>query len=202
MSATPRLLCSVLFAAGLVTTAVHAADAAPAAAPSETSIKELMKLTESRKLIDGLPSQVEAAMQSALQEALGGDSLTPEQEKVLKELGAKTTTLFRKEMSWEVLEPMFLTVYSKTFTQPEIDGMIAFYKTEPGQAVIAKMPAVMQSTMDLVQERMQTLQPQLIQYQHEAVQQLQAIEQAAPAQPPADKPTDKPADKKDEAPAK
>ena len=175
MSMLPRVLLLALRAAQ----AAGAADPAPAPvpavpAPTAASVKELITLTESRKLVDEVPGQVESAMQSAMQEAFGSEDLTPPQQKIVDDMGAKATALFKQEMGWGVLEPLFIAVYTKTFTQPEIDGMIAFYKSEAGHAVIAKMPLVMQNTMELVQERMMTLEPKLQQLQQDALEQLQA----------------------------
>ena len=51
----------------------------------------------------------------------------------------------------------------RTFTRrqrlPIIQGMLAFYRTPAGQAVIEKMPLVMQNTMQAVQERMGAMMP-------------------------------------------
>ena len=71
-------------------------------------------------------------------------------------------------LDWKKLEPIYVRIYQKTFTQQEIDGMIAFYKTSAGQAVISKMPAAMQNTMDEMQglmapvmEKMQRMQQEV-----------------------------------------
>jgi len=187
MSILPRVLPSTLVATLIltliVTQAAGAADPTLAAAgPTQDSIKELLTITESRKLVDGVPGQVESAMQESMQDAFDGEPPTPAQQKVLTEMGAKATALFKAEMGWGVLEPLFIEVYSKTFTQSEVDGMIAFYKTEPGRAVIAKMPLVMQNTMELMQERMMALGPRLQQLQEEAIEQLQPTEKEDAAQ--------------------
>jgi hypothetical protein len=60
----------------------------------------------------------------------------------------------REELSWEKLEPMYLEIYRKSFNQEEVDGILAFYKTPAGAAMIKKMPLVLQESMVAVQKNM------------------------------------------------
>lgn len=83
----------------------------------------------------------------------------------------------RELMRWEVLEPILIDIYRQSFTQSEIDGMLAFYRSEVGQAVIAKMPVVMQNSIQAMQARVAALMPKLQQLQRETVAQLIATEQ-------------------------
>lgn len=48
-----------------------------------------------------------------------------------------------KHMSWKSLERGFVEDYVETFSQAEIEDMIAFYKTPTGAKAIAAMPALM-----------------------------------------------------------
>jgi hypothetical protein len=52
-----------------------------------------------------------------------------------------------------------LQLYTSTLSQAEVDGMNAFYRSPAGQAVIAKMPLMMQSLMKVLMERMQVMMP-------------------------------------------
>src|SRR6266404_1182651 len=81
----------------------------------------------------------------------------------------KMVTIMREELNWESLEPMYVDIYHETLTQDEVNGMIAFYKTPAGRAVIKKLPAVMQRSMAAVQQRM----PGLIQKLQAATQDAQ-----------------------------
>ncbi len=49
---------------------------------------------------------------------------------------------------------MFTEIYQESFSQEEIDGLIAFYASPAGRAYIDKMPLVMQKTMTVMQSRM------------------------------------------------
>jgi hypothetical protein len=89
-----------------------------------------------------------------------------------------------EELSWRNYEPLYLDIYARSLTQEEVDGMLAFYATLAGKAVIAKMPTIMQLTMEAVQQRMLLWMPKVAQMQQEAVDRLKAAEstETKPAQ--------------------
>jgi len=72
-------------------------------------------------------------------------------------------------------------IYRKSFSQSEIDGMLKFYKTPAGKAVIAKMPVVMQNTMQVMQGEMAEMVPKMQQLMADTASQIQAL-----GKPPAD----------------
>ncbi len=55
--------------------------------------------------------------------------------------------------------------------------MIAFYKTPSGQAVIKKMPVVVQQSVMMSQSMIQTLMPKMQQIQKEFISEVRAAEQ-------------------------
>ncbi len=167
----------VLVALMLSAVTVFAEDAAP----SDASILELMAVTQSRKLLDAQMGQIDGVMQSAFKKSLGDRTMTPEQQQIMDEMRTRTVALFREEMKWESLEPLLIDIYKKSFTQDEIDGMLTFYRSPTGQAVIAKMPQVMQYTMKTMQERMLKLIPQMQQIQSDAMARLKAVQRKATA---------------------
>lgn len=150
------------------------ADETPA---SEASVRELLAVMDSRKAIENTLSQVDAMMQASIKDALQGKTLTADQERIFADMRARMLALLNDAMQWEVLEPMFIDVYEKFFSQKEVEGMIKFYKSETGRAVIAKLPTVLQHTTGLMQDRMAAMMPQLQQIQRETVAQLTATEQ-------------------------
>jgi len=115
--------------------------------PSEASIRQLLELSHADKLIDTLMNQMGRAVNSGIQAATRGKQLLPEDQKSIDDFQAKWQALFRQELSMDKLTPIYIKVYQKTFTQKEIDDVIAFYKTPSGQAMINKLPLVMQNTM-------------------------------------------------------
>jgi len=145
-------------------------------APSEDSIRRLLEVTEARKLLDGMMAQIDTLMRRNMDQALRGRQLTSEQEAIIARMRNKMADAFREEMAWDKLEPLYVRVYRDTFTQTEVDGMLAFYRTDAGRAVIVKMPAVLQTTMGQMQQRMQPLIAKMRTIEQEALTELRATE--------------------------
>jgi hypothetical protein len=59
-------------------------------------------------------------------------------------------------------------------TQEEVDGIVAFYKTPPGQAMVQKLPALMQASGQRMQQQLAPVMEKLKQLQQETFLQLQA----------------------------
>ena len=57
--------------------------------------------------------------------------------------------------------PMFVKAYADTFTDSEIDAIVAFYKTPAGKAMIEKQPALTAKIMQTIQAQMADLMPQI-----------------------------------------
>jgi uncharacterized protein len=69
--------------------------------------------------------------------------------------------VLREELSWAVMRPGMAQIYRETLTQEEVNGLIAFYRTPAGQALITKMPQIMQRSMVYTQSRMATVSPRI-----------------------------------------
>jgi len=108
-------------------------------------------------------------MQQTIAQATKGQQIPPKVQKDIDQRRGEMLAMMKDLLDWKKLEPMYVRIYQKTFTQSEVDGMIAFYKTPAGQAVMSKMPAAMQNTMDEMQqlmgpvmEKMQRLQQDVV----------------------------------------
>ena len=167
-----KRLILAFFALAATSTYVFAAPPAP----SEDSIRRLLEVTEARKLLDGMMTQVDALMRRNMEQALRGRQLTPEQEAIVARMRNKMADAFREEMAWDKLEPLYVRVYRDTFTQAEVDGMLDFYRTDAGRALIVKMPAVIQTTMGEMQQRMQPMIAKMRAIEEEALAELRTTE--------------------------
>jgi len=66
-----------------------------------------------------------------------------------------------QEMSWEKMKDDYISLYAETFTEEELKGIIAFYKSSAGQAFTTKQPELMRRTMELTQKRMLQWMPKI-----------------------------------------
>jgi hypothetical protein len=142
--------------------------------PSEASIKQLLEVGQAHKLTDETIAQMDAYMRQTMQQATQGQQIPPEIQKDIEGREAEMMAAMKEVLDWNKLEPMYVRIYQKSFTQGEVDGMIAFYKTPTGQALLTKMPVVMQNTMNEVQQMMQPMMQRLQRMQQEVVAEIQA----------------------------
>jgi uncharacterized protein len=157
-----RLL-AVLIVYALTSTFAVAADSPP----SQESLQRLLTVTDAKRMLQEALSTVDQSMEMGIKQALKGQTLNAQEQKAIDEMRTRMSALFRESLAWDTLEPMFLDIYSRSLTQGEVDGMLAFYATDAGRAVIAKMPLIMQNTMQAMQGRMQTLAPKIAQIQQD-----------------------------------
>src|SRR2546421_8094636 len=139
---------------GLISPLADAADTPP----SEASIKQLLEVTHAHQLLDNMMSQIDAMMKNAMQQVTQGQPPPPEVQKSFDKAHNEIMTMFKEQFTWDKMEPVYVRVYQKSLSQPEVDGMVAFYKTPIGQSVIGKMPVIMQNSMN---ETMQMMGPMM-----------------------------------------
>jgi hypothetical protein len=66
-----------------------------------------------------------------------------------------------KYMSWASVKEDMIKIYMTEFTEPEIRELIAFYQTPVGKKTVQKLPALLQKSAELSQQRMQQHLPEL-----------------------------------------
>jgi hypothetical protein len=116
-------------------------------------------------------------MQQSLAQATQGRDIPPKLQKDIDKWQAEVFASMKDLLDWGKLEPIYVRIYQKSFSQEEVDGMIAFYKTPAGQAVISKMPAVMQNTMDEMQQMMGPVMQKMQKMQQDVVAEMKATNQ-------------------------
>jgi uncharacterized protein len=161
------LVC-VLISAGAV-----AANNAPA---SDASIREMLELTNARQIIEGVKGQMGAMMNTAMQNATRGQTLTPERQAIIDRMSAKMSAVASDMLTWDALLPIYMRTYRESFTQDEIDGVIKFYKSAAGQAYVKKLPLVMQNVMREMQGVMKPAQEKMMAIQRESMQELKNLQ--------------------------
>lgn len=137
--------------AALATSTLLLALPAHAAEPSAESVDKLLVVTKSQALVEQMYGHMESAMRAGMQQALGGRRLTDRQQALVERAPAEFAAVMRQELSWEKIKPIQAGIYRETFTQEEINGLIAFYESPLGRSFIDKMPVVMQRSNQLMQ---------------------------------------------------
>jgi uncharacterized protein len=161
----------------LTTTAAFAQDPSPTSPsetrPSEDSVRRLLEVTQVKKTLQTISEQMDTSFAAMVKKQLGDEQeLTPEQQQAIEARRKAAADMIRSLLSWDSMEPLYLKVYEETFSQSEIDGMLEFYATAAGQAVIAKLPLAAKNTMSEMQQRVQQMIPKLQQMARETAEQV------------------------------
>jgi hypothetical protein len=129
-------------------------------ASKRAKVEELVSVMHMDRMMNQMLEAIKGQTEQAMQQP-GADSMTPEQKKIETDYQAKALQIVIDSMGWKAMEPEFVTLYAQNFTEEEIDGMVTFYKSPTGQAVLNKMPQLMSSAMQLAQSRMVDIQPKM-----------------------------------------
>jgi uncharacterized protein len=115
----------------------------------EAKIDRILALTKAESLTD----QVFAQMKTLMASMMPPDA-TEKQRARAQELDAKLLDLVKSRMGWDKMRPEYVRMYSETFSDGEIDGMLTFYQSPAGRAMLEKMPLLISKSMALAQSRM------------------------------------------------
>ncbi len=118
-----------------------------AAPPTPQSVDAMLIATRAEKVLDSMFTIFDQSIRQGMAASLQGQTPNAEQQRILDAMPGQLAQVFREEMTWAKLRPIYVRVYQETFTQEEVNAITAFYKTPAGAASIDKMPVVMQKSM-------------------------------------------------------
>lgn len=119
------------------------------------NIEEIFAITKADQMQQQVFSQLEAMAAAQLQKTPG----YVQNPDALREMNQRLFQILTQRMNWGKIKPSFVTLYDETFSASEISGMLAFYKTPAGAAMLSKMPVLMSKTMTLAQALMADAMP-------------------------------------------
>jgi uncharacterized protein len=152
------------------------AGAAHATPATEASIEEMLKASNAKGLMESVRSQMDGYMKQVMHQATEGKAVTPERQAILDRLGTEMGQIAGSALDWDKMKPMYVRIYSESFTKEEIDGIVKFYKSPAGKAMIDKMPLVMKSLMGEMQGFMKPMMEQMKAAQQRAMDDLKALD--------------------------
>src|SRR5260370_9431590 len=88
-------------------------------------------------------------------------NVSPAEMAKMEDRQKRLFALISEKTSWAHMKPVYAKAYSDTFNEGEIDGILAFYKSPAGKAMIDKQPALNGKIMTNVQAQMADLMPQI-----------------------------------------
>ena len=137
----------------------------PAARADEAShrakVEEMLRLTKTESGLHEQLTNLQTRVGELSKQQFNLPSPTADQTASIKEYETKVQQITTDEVGWEQVRPVIVKLYSDSFTDADLDGIIAFYKSPAGEALVAKMPQVAGKTTSTIQDRIKELQPKL-----------------------------------------
>lgn len=160
-------------------------DDATAADPARLAkVEKLFVVMHIERTMDQMMGMMQQMIAQSTKGMPGMDALTPEQEKLVADYQKKAMKLATDTVGWKAMEPDYARIYATTFTDEQIDAMTTFYSSPAGQALLDKTPEIGQQTMQAVQGKMATLQPQIRKLMEDFAAQMKAASPTTPKPAP------------------
>ena len=122
--------------------------------------QEMLGLLHMDRLLDQMMNNMLDQM-STVTKQLGGNNVKPEDQTKIEEFQKKVLQLIQSQMGWKALEPDYVDMYAKNFTDEQLDAILVFYKSPAGAALIEKLPTLTTQGTELAQAKVAILMPQL-----------------------------------------
>ncbi len=132
-----------------------------AAQLSDSSVNELIRAMQLETLLNQALKQMDEGMskgmEQGLQKSIQGKELNSTQKTAVEKFRTKFEQTVKEELSFAKVKDIYVQSYKETFTQQEVDGITAFYRSPAGKAFTEKYPAAMQKANSLMQSRISPL---------------------------------------------
>lgn len=130
-------------------------------ASKTTKIEQIFQASKMENLIGQYYKVIGSQVKSqAFRQLFGMKELTAQQQ-LVNEFQDKAMKLVTDTFSWSALEPVYVKLYNDSFSEEEIDGILAFYNSPAGQAMVAKTPQIMTAGSQVAQQKMVEMQPKM-----------------------------------------
>jgi len=105
-----------------------------------------MSVTQSKQMVGGM---------------FRDKKIAPADQKLIDDADAKVVVILRETIGWEKLRPAYIDLYASTYTEEEIDGILAFYHSPAGQSMLNKTPELMTKGNQIVSLQAREMQPKI-----------------------------------------
>lgn len=131
----------------LIFSTVLAASAARAQEiTKEAKIEQILALTKSESMVDRMFAQMKGILPP---------SATSTPEELAKAQARVEAMRDQFKVVWAKIRPQYVRLYADTFSDEEIDGLLTFYQSPAGRAMVEKMPELMGKFMALLMPEFQ-----------------------------------------------
>jgi hypothetical protein len=130
-------------------------------ASKTAKVEEFFQLAKMDDLLRQTLTMTMNQLKSGIFQQLAGVKLAPDQEKLMDEYQDRLSKVISDALSWEKLKPGYVKLFADAYTEPELDDIVAFYKSPTGRSMVAKTPMLMTKATSVVQAKMEEAMPAL-----------------------------------------
>lgn len=146
---------AALSLAAAVPTRAHADDAS-----KQAKAAQLITLLKIDSIMQQQVARIQQAIKSQSTDVTRSADSTPEQQKLSTDYLAQIQTL-SADISWEKARAGVEKSYADAFTEPELDNIVAFYKTPSGQALVNKTAELSGKVNEAIRAQIEATRPKL-----------------------------------------
>ncbi|WP_295462124.1 DUF2059 domain-containing protein [uncultured Pseudomonas sp.] len=150
MKKTLRTLGAVIMLASASSFAL--ADAKSHAADAE----RFLKLANADKLTTPVYAQVQQLFAQHFAQAKA-----PGKKAVLESYTARANQALDSTIGWDKIKPDMVKLYTDTFTEDELEGLIKFYQSDLGKKMLATLPRLSAQSAELTQAKLEQAVPKV-----------------------------------------
>jgi hypothetical protein len=156
------LLAATLLLATATAGVARAADPASARddASKHAKVRELFELTSMQTRVDQIRASALGQLHAMAAQQFAAAGLDAQNKSVLAYYD-KLNSMVTAKYDWAQLEPKYEQVYVDLYTEEELDGILAFYRSPVGHAFLAKSPEATRQVLQLSKQQLDSLAPQI-----------------------------------------
>jgi len=152
------------------------------AASQRTKAEDLINLNNTQKTVQQIAANITTQIDTVADRAAGPDA-TAEQKTKVEDFKKQAAQLIDSSLGWAAMKTAVIDLYSKAFTEEQLDAILAFYKTPAGAALLEKMPQINTQFGELGNTRVAALRDQLQKAYQDLQNSLRPIPTLGPASP-------------------
>ncbi|MFZ0241404.1 MAG: DUF2059 domain-containing protein [Desulfobacterales bacterium] len=131
--------------------------------------EKVLSLTNADKMLAPLIEQLQQVQLQQLRQM----ALSPEAYATAQKYVQRINDLVVGELRWQNIKEDYVGLYTAAFTEQELHQLIAFYSTPAGQKMVARMPALMQQSLQLGQQKIERIMPEIQALTEEMLQEIE-----------------------------
>jgi hypothetical protein len=125
----------------------------------QVKIEHILDLMNAQATMDQTLDQMTAMINDQIKAQ--SSNATMEQLARAQEFQRKLMELVKSRLSWQKMRPDFIRIYGETYSDEELNGMLAFFESPAGQGFLKKTPMLTQKVIAVSQAQLGDLMPEI-----------------------------------------